>query len=187
MIAMMVRLNEGVYILVLWCKDYRWKFLYDGGGGVSIFGSKEDEREEFENLFASEKEWSSVCVNLKVIRKVDMQSSSNMCLKTYALCAMPHMRINTFVDFITELVEESTKKDEAETTQEGSLKRTRDDLEQERSKKMEDDKESAELKKCLEIIQDDGDDITIYATPLSSKSPTIADYKIYKEGKKNYF
>nr|GEV80865.1 ribonuclease H-like domain-containing protein [Tanacetum cinerariifolium] len=62
----------------------------------------------------------------------------------------------------------------------------RDDLEQERSKKqkMKDDKESAKLKKCLEILPDD---VTIDATPLSSKSPTIVDYKIYKEGKQNYF
>nr|GEU85182.1 retrovirus-related Pol polyprotein from transposon TNT 1-94 [Tanacetum cinerariifolium] len=35
-------------------------------------------------------------------------------------------------------------------------------------------------------IQDDGDDVTIDATPLSVKTP-IVDYKIYKEGKKNYF
>nr|GFA07964.1 hypothetical protein [Tanacetum cinerariifolium] len=35
---------------------------------------KEDGREEFENLFASEKEWSSVCVNLKVIRKLSKKS-----------------------------------------------------------------------------------------------------------------
>nr|GEY44977.1 hypothetical protein [Tanacetum cinerariifolium] len=75
------------------------------------------------------------------------------------------------------------------TVQESSSKRTRDDLKQERSKKqkMEDDKECAELKKCLEIIPDDGDDVTIDATYLSFKSPTIIDYKIYKEGKKNYF
>ncbi|GJY07145.1 hypothetical protein Tco_0374199 [Tanacetum coccineum] len=33
----------------------------------------------------------------------------------------------------------------------------------------------------------DGDDVTIDATPLTSKSPTIVDYKIYKEGKKSYF
>ncbi|GKC19844.1 hypothetical protein Tco_1021994 [Tanacetum coccineum] len=33
----------------------------------------------------------------------------------------------------------------------------------------------------------DGDDVTIDATPLSIKSPTIVDYKIYKEGKKSYF
>nr|GEX85163.1 hypothetical protein [Tanacetum cinerariifolium] len=45
------------------------------------------------------------------------------------------------------------------------------------------------LKKAeAEITQeDDGDDVTNDATPLSSKSPTIVNYKIYKEGKKNYF
>ncbi|GJY48608.1 putative ribonuclease H-like domain-containing protein [Tanacetum coccineum] len=66
-------------------------------------------------------------------------------------------RVNIFVDMDTELVE------------------------------VEEDKESEELKQCLEIIPDDGDDVTIDATPLSTKSPTIVDYKIYKEGKKSYF
>ncbi|GJV70299.1 hypothetical protein Tco_1485808 [Tanacetum coccineum] len=46
---------------------------------------------------------------------------------------------------------------------------------------------SEELKKCLEIVLDDGDDVTIDATPLSTKSPTIVDYKIHQEGKKSYF
>nr|GEW76339.1 hypothetical protein [Tanacetum cinerariifolium] len=79
-------------------------------------------------------------------------------------------RINTFIDFRTELVVESTKKDKAEIVQESSSKRTGDKLEQKRSKKkkMENDKESVELKKCLEIISDDGDEVTIDATPLSS-------------------
>nr|GEX50502.1 hypothetical protein [Tanacetum cinerariifolium] len=97
-------------------------------------------------------------------------------------------RINTFVDLRTELVKESTKKDEAKIAQESSSKRAGDELEQERSnkKKVEDDIESEELMKCLEIIPDDGYDVTIYATPLSSNSPTIVDYKIYKEGKKSY-
>nr|GEX83527.1 hypothetical protein [Tanacetum cinerariifolium] len=44
-------------------------------------------------------------------------------------------RTITFVDFRTELVEESTKKDEAEKTQESSSKREGDELDQERSKK----------------------------------------------------
>nr|GEU63366.1 putative ribonuclease H-like domain-containing protein [Tanacetum cinerariifolium] len=34
---------------------------------------------------------------------------------------------------------------------------------------------------------DDGDDVTIDATPLSSKSPTIVDYKIYKKQRKSFF
>ncbi|GJX05918.1 hypothetical protein Tco_0193850 [Tanacetum coccineum] len=73
----------------------------------------------------------------------------------------------------------------AETTQESSSKRAGEALEQESSKKqkVDDDKETEELKQCMEIISDDGDDVTIEATPLSTKSPTIVDYKIYKEGK----
>nr|GEW81929.1 hypothetical protein [Tanacetum cinerariifolium] len=61
----------------------------------------------------------------------------------------------------------------------------RDELDQERSKKqkLKDDKESEELKRCLEIIPDDGDDVTIDATPLSIETPII-DIKIYEEGKK---
>nr|GEU48647.1 integrase, catalytic region, zinc finger, CCHC-type, peptidase aspartic, catalytic [Tanacetum cinerariifolium] len=38
-----------------------------------------------------------------------------------------------------------------------------------------------------EPIPKDDDDVAIEATLLSSKSPTIVDYKIYKEGKKSYF
>ncbi|GKE27582.1 hypothetical protein Tco_1442966, partial [Tanacetum coccineum] len=97
--------------------------------------------------------------------------------------------VNTFVDYRTELVEESSKKAEAEIAHESSLKRAGEELEQESSKKqnLEEDKESEELKQCLEIIPDDGDDVTIDATPLSIKSPTIVDYKIYKEGNKSYF
>ncbi|GJV38962.1 hypothetical protein Tco_1417402 [Tanacetum coccineum] len=43
-----------------------------------------------------------------------------------------------------------------------------------------------ELKQCFEIVPDDGDDVTIDATPLSVKIP-IVDYKIYQEGKKSFF
>ncbi|GKA90770.1 putative ribonuclease H-like domain-containing protein [Tanacetum coccineum] len=45
-------------------------------------------------------------------------------------------------------------------------------------KRVDDDKETEELKQCMEIIPDDGDDVTIEATPLSTKSPTIVNYKI---------
>ncbi|GKB53054.1 hypothetical protein Tco_0903807 [Tanacetum coccineum] len=98
-------------------------------------------------------------------------------------------RVNTFVDYRIELVEESSKKAVAEIAHESSLKRAREELEQESLKKqrLEEDKEFEELKKCLEIIPDNGDDVTIDATPLSTKSPTIVDYKIYKEGNKIYF
>nr|GFB17553.1 hypothetical protein [Tanacetum cinerariifolium] len=74
---------------------------------------------------------------------------------------------------------------------EGISKRAGDEIEQESAKKqrLEKEDDTTELKRCLEIVSkdDNDDDVTIGATPLSSKSPTIVDYKIYKEGKKSYF
>nr|GEU55396.1 hypothetical protein [Tanacetum cinerariifolium] len=83
---------------------------------------------------------------------------------------------------------ESIEKDDAEIAQESRSNRAGDELEQEIPKKQrtEDENESTELKRCLEIVPDDGDDVTIDATPLSSKSPTIVDYKNYKEGRKSF-
>nr|GEV24656.1 hypothetical protein [Tanacetum cinerariifolium] len=49
------------------------------------------------------------------------------------------------------------------------------------------DDDTAELKRCLEIVPKDDDDVAIKATPLFSKSPIIVDYKIYREGNKSYF
>nr|GEY35587.1 hypothetical protein [Tanacetum cinerariifolium] len=94
-------------------------------------------------------------------------------------------RVNTFVDFKTELVEESFKKLKAEVMQ-GSSKRERTELEQESSKKqkIDDDKETSKLKQLVKIIQDEervaiDDDI-----PLAIKPPSIIDWKIHKEGRK---
>nr|GEU95358.1 putative ribonuclease H-like domain-containing protein [Tanacetum cinerariifolium] len=103
-----------------------------------------------------------------------------------------YKRVNTFVDMDTENVEESLKKTQAE----GNSKRAGQELEQESVKKQmlakqEQDKvaddDNAELKRCLEIVPKDDDDVAIEATPLSSKSHTIVDYNIYREGKKSYF
>nr|GEY39448.1 hypothetical protein [Tanacetum cinerariifolium] len=47
--------------------------------------------------------------------------------------------------------------------------------------------DSKELRKCIDIVLDDGDEVLIEATPIYSRSPTIIDYKIHKEGKKTYF
>nr|GEW54677.1 meiosis-specific protein ASY1 [Tanacetum cinerariifolium] len=69
----------------------------------------------------------------------------------------------------TELVVESSKEAKEKVT-EGSSERAGEELEQKNTKKqkMGDDKESTELKQCLEIIPKDGDDVTTDATPLSS-------------------
>ncbi|GJW76130.1 hypothetical protein Tco_0137812 [Tanacetum coccineum] len=64
-------------------------------------------------------------------------------------------RVNTFEDFRTKLVE-------------GKETRAREELIQESSKKqkVEDNKETAELKQCLEIIPDE-EEVTINAIPLA--------------------
>ncbi|GJS21847.1 hypothetical protein Tco_0450479 [Tanacetum coccineum] len=84
-------------------------------------------------------------------------------------------RVNTFEDFRTELVEGKENRAGEELIQESTKKQ-----------KVDDDKETIELKQCLEIIPDE-EEVSIDATPLAVKSPRIVDWKIYKEGKKSYY
>nr|GEU33769.1 ribonuclease H-like domain-containing protein [Tanacetum cinerariifolium] len=53
--------------------------------------------------------------------------------------------------------------------------------------KLEEQQEAKELKRNLEIVPDDEDDVSVNVAPLSFKPPTIVDYNIYKEGKKEHF
>ncbi|GKC15375.1 hypothetical protein Tco_1012157 [Tanacetum coccineum] len=97
-------------------------------------------------------------------------------------------RVNTFVDFRTELVEgtereESSKKDEI-IGQESSSKRAGDELEQEKAKKqkIDDDQEENKMKELMEAVSDE-EGVAIDAIPLSTKPLSIVNYKIIKEGK----
>ncbi|GJT77165.1 hypothetical protein Tco_1043890 [Tanacetum coccineum] len=84
-------------------------------------------------------------------------------------------RVNTFVDFRTDLVE-------------GSSKRAGEELEQESTKKqkVDEDKDTAELQSLMEVIPDE-EEVAIDVVPLATKPPTIVDWKIHKEGKKSYY
>ncbi|GKA76779.1 hypothetical protein Tco_0783240 [Tanacetum coccineum] len=84
-------------------------------------------------------------------------------------------QLNTFVDIDTELVE-------------GSQKRAREELMQESAKKpkVDDDKETTELKSLMEVMPDE-EEVALDAIPLAVKSPSILDWKIHKEGKKSYY
>ncbi|GKA07369.1 hypothetical protein Tco_0686593 [Tanacetum coccineum] len=98
-------------------------------------------------------------------------------------------RVNTFVDYRCELVEESSEKAEAEIAQESSSKRAGDMLEQEnaKKKKVDEDKETVELQSLIEVVHDDEEEVAIDDVPLATKPPTIVDWKIHKEGKKSYY
>ncbi|GJW44378.1 hypothetical protein Tco_0073177 [Tanacetum coccineum] len=84
-------------------------------------------------------------------------------------------RVNTFEDFRTELVEGKEKRAGTELMQKNAKKQ-----------KVEDDKETTELKQCLEIITDE-EEVTINAVPLAIKSSSIVDWKIYKEERKSHY
>ncbi|GKB99382.1 hypothetical protein Tco_0985519, partial [Tanacetum coccineum] len=66
-------------------------------------------------------------------------------------------RVNTFVEYRTELVEESSKKTEADIAQESSSKRAGTKLEQEsiKKQKVDKDKETAELQRLIETVPDE--------------------------------
>nr|GFA81830.1 hypothetical protein [Tanacetum cinerariifolium] len=109
------------------------------------------------------------------------------------------VRLDEEVSLKAELVEESSKKAKTEVM-EGSSKRAGTKLEQESSKrvgtkleqesskkqKIDDDKETAELKQLVKIIPDE-EEVAIDAIPLAVKPPSIVDWEIHKEGKKSYY
>ncbi|GJS87581.1 hypothetical protein Tco_0770217 [Tanacetum coccineum] len=84
-------------------------------------------------------------------------------------------RVNTFEDFRIELVEGKEKRAGEELIQESSKKQ-----------KMDDDKETAKLKQCMEIIPNE-EEVTIDVIPLAVKSPMIVNWNIHKKGKKSYY
>nr|GEW73730.1 hypothetical protein [Tanacetum cinerariifolium] len=78
---------------------------------------------------------------------------------------------------------ENVKKDQTTKKQKGN------ELEKENveKQKMEEQQEAEELKRNLEIVPENEDDVFLNVLPLSSKPPTIMDYKIYEEVKKEQF
>ncbi|GJX58018.1 hypothetical protein Tco_0289408 [Tanacetum coccineum] len=84
-------------------------------------------------------------------------------------------RVNPFEDFRTVLVEGKEKRAGTELIQKITKKQ-----------KVEDNKETAELKQLMEIIPDE-EEVAINAIPLAVKSPSIVGWKIYKEGIKSYY
>nr|GEU88884.1 hypothetical protein [Tanacetum cinerariifolium] len=124
--------------------------------------------------------------NMKGYKQKDFKGKSFDAIKK--MFDEAYKRVNTFVDMNIKIVEERSKKPQVEVT-EGNSKRAGDAIKQENAKRqrLEKEDDSAELKRCLEIVPKDDDDVTIKATLLSSKSPIIVDYKIYKERKKSNF
>nr|GEV35692.1 hypothetical protein [Tanacetum cinerariifolium] len=95
--------------------------------------------------------------------------------------------VNTFKPISSKLVEGSLKRAGTELEQESS-KRAETKLEQEsfNKQKIDDDKETTELKQLVKIIPNK-EGVAIDAIPLAVKPPGIVVWKIHKEGKKSYY
>ncbi|GKE00976.1 hypothetical protein Tco_1388959 [Tanacetum coccineum] len=84
-------------------------------------------------------------------------------------------RVNTFVNYRTNLVESSSKREGEELEQESTKKQ-----------KVDEDKDTTELQSLMEVIPKD-EEVAIDVVPLAIKSPSIVGWKIHKEGTKSYY
>nr|GFB58060.1 hypothetical protein [Tanacetum cinerariifolium] len=95
--------------------------------------------------------------------------------KSYYQIVRADGKVNTFEDIRSELLERKEKRAGEELIQESTKKQ-----------KVEDDKETADLKQLMEIIQNK-EGVAIDAITLAVKSPKIVDWKIHKDEKKSYY
>ncbi|GKD48235.1 hypothetical protein Tco_1277211 [Tanacetum coccineum] len=93
-------------------------------------------------------------------------------------------RVNMFVDYKTDLVEGSSKRAGDELEQEVTKKQKVDDVQE--TAEVDDDQETIKIKELMKIVPDE-EEVAIDAIPLATKPPTIVDWKIHKERKKNYY
>nr|GEU37263.1 hypothetical protein [Tanacetum cinerariifolium] len=77
-------------------------------------------------------------------------------------------------------------KEQMEEEDNKALKRTSESQAEKVAKKQKLDEEVEELKRYLQIVPNDEDDVYTEATPLARKVP-IVDYEIYTENNKAYY
>nr|GFA17329.1 hypothetical protein [Tanacetum cinerariifolium] len=89
------------------------------------------------------------------------------------------------IQYFLEKVEEEVTVQEKEIKEEGN-KRQGESLKQKIAKKQRMDEEAEELKRHLQIMANDDDDVYTEATPLASKV-SVVDYQIHHENNKPYY
>nr|GEU51004.1 hypothetical protein [Tanacetum cinerariifolium] len=89
-------------------------------------------------------------------------------------------KFNSNVDFLMKTKEQMDEEDSRE------LKRLSESQDDKTAKKQKLDEEVEELKRHLQIVTNDEDDVYIEATPLALKV-SVVDYEIYTENNKPYF
>ncbi|GJX49166.1 hypothetical protein Tco_0276011 [Tanacetum coccineum] len=148
------------------------------------------QREEEANIISWDNVQAMIDADYQMAQQMQAEEQEKLSIeeKSKKLFDKAMKRVNTFVDMDTELVEGSEVRAEAEIAQESSSKRAGTELEQEsiKKQKVDEDKETAELQRLIEVVPDK-EEVAIDAIPLATKPPSIVDYKIHKEGKKTYY
>ncbi|GKE82521.1 hypothetical protein Tco_1552521 [Tanacetum coccineum] len=81
-------------------------------------------------------------------------------------------RVNTFVNFRTDLVEGSSKRAGDELELDVTKKQKVDDVQE--TAEMDDDQETTKIKELMKIVSDE-EEVAIDAIPLATKPPTSID------------
>nr|GEV65274.1 putative ribonuclease H-like domain-containing protein [Tanacetum cinerariifolium] len=121
----------------------------------------------------------------EVIDHVERKEKDDNDVKRYkALKRKPQMEAQARKDMMIYLTNKTKEQIEEEDSR--ALKRINESQEDKAAKKQKLDEEVEELRKHLQIVPNDDDDVYIEATPLVLKVP-IVDYEIYTENNKPYY
>ncbi|GKD90465.1 hypothetical protein Tco_1365972, partial [Tanacetum coccineum] len=143
------------------------------------------QREEEDNIVLWDNVQAMIDVDYQMAQKMQAEEQEKLSIEEKSKFSKE--KYNVYLSE-KELVEGSEVRAEAEMAQESSSKRAGTELEQESIKrqKVDEDKETAELQRLIEVVPDK-EEVVIDAIPLITKPPSIVDYKIHKEGKKTYY
>nr|GEV01695.1 putative ribonuclease H-like domain-containing protein [Tanacetum cinerariifolium] len=162
---------------------------------IDIIAPVEDKEESFKHGMMIADMDEDVEVNLE---EAHARKNMMICLKNMAGFKMNFFKGMTYREIrplfekhynsnqaFLEKVEEEVTVQENEIEEKGN-KRQGESLEQEIAKKQRMDEEAEELKRHLQIMSNDDDDVYIEVTPLASKVPVV-DYQIHHENNKPYY
>ncbi|GJY48520.1 hypothetical protein Tco_0438476 [Tanacetum coccineum] len=156
-------------------------------------------REKYEANVALIEEWNDIQVKInadyQLAQRLQAQEQEELTIEKRAKLFVQLLEARK-KHFATKRVEEkmnrlptkAQQRNIIETREESSSKRAGDELEQEKAKKqkVDEDKEIAELQSLMKVIPDE-EEVAVDAIPLSTKPPSIVNFKILKEGKINYY
>nr|GFD40229.1 hypothetical protein [Tanacetum cinerariifolium] len=126
--------------------------------------------------------------------KSQARKNMSVYLKNMAGFKMDYFKGMSYVDicpifekyFNSDVAFLEKSKEQLEEEEIRALKRRRESLEEKAAKKQKLDEEVKELKKHLQVVPNDDDDVYTEATPLALKV-SVVDYEIYSQNNKPFY